>query len=65
MKIEFATASHHRAARAWLAKLHDQKISYTDAVSFAVMNALRCKTAISFDRDFALAGFRLVKAGRR
>lgn len=63
--IEFATTAHHRAARSWLAKLHDQKISYTDAVSFAVMKALRCKSAISFDHDFELAGFRVLRASRR
>lgn len=57
--IEFARQEHHKAAREWLARLPDQKISYTDAVSFAVMEATRCTTAFSFDHDFTLAGFRL------
>ena len=58
--VEFAGRAHHQAARAWLP---DQRISYTDAVSFAVMEAARCATALSFDQDFTLAGFRLWQHG--
>jgi uncharacterized protein len=57
VRIEWPTPSHHRAARAWLAKLADQRITYTDAVSFAVMRALRCEAVMTFDRDFVTAGF--------
>jgi predicted nucleic acid-binding protein len=57
--VEFATAVHHVAARRWLARLADQAISYTDAVSFAVMQARRCGAALAFDRHFAIAGFAL------
>lgn len=60
--VEFVTADHHQAARRWLARLADQRITYTDAVTFAVMDALRCRTAISFDHDFVVAGFRLWQA---
>jgi len=59
LTIEFATAAHHRAALAWLDRLPDQRISYTDAVSFAVMEATACPTAIGFDGDFVVAGFSL------
>lgn len=52
-----ATAEHHGAARAWLEKLGDQRVTYTDAASFAVMTALACRLVLSFDRDFAIAGF--------
>ncbi len=58
--VEFTSAEHHADARRWLVKLGDQRITYTDAVSFAVMKARRCRTAMSFDRDFALAGFDLL-----
>src|SRR5437763_699692 len=61
--VEFATAEHHRAARVWLERLADRAISYTDAVSFAVMEATRCAAVLSFDRDFERAGFRLWRAG--
>ena len=57
--IVHAGAEHHRAARRWLAKLPDQRISYTDAVSFAVMEGTRCGVALTFDRHFAIAGFRM------
>ena len=59
LDLHFATQDEHRAARAWLARLNDQPISYADAVSFAVMRALRCSTALSFDHHFAVAGFTL------
>lgn len=55
--VQFATAAIHDDARAWLARLGDQVISYADAASFAVMKAKKCKTALSFDHDFVLAGF--------
>ena len=55
--IEFATDTHHQRARAWLEKLKDQRIRYTDAVSFAVMQEARCRAAMSFDHDFEVAGF--------
>jgi len=57
--IWYPTAAHHRAARQWILKLLDQRISYTDAVSFSVMRAADCSIAMSFDRHFALAGFLL------
>ncbi|MFN8643610.1 MAG: PIN domain-containing protein [Candidatus Binatia bacterium] len=57
--VVYPDADHHTAARRWLAKLNDRRITYTDAVSFAVMTTHRCAAALSFDRDFALAGFAL------
>ena len=59
LTIVFARAEHHRAARIWLERLADQPITYTDAVSFAVMDATRCAGVMSFDHDFLLAGFPL------
>ncbi len=58
----FVDEQHHEAAKKWLAKLDDQEITYTDAVSFAVMEALRLERAISFDDDFTIAGFELAQA---
>jgi len=59
LRIEFVTPAHHTAARQWLTTLSDQVITYTDAVSFAVMDAARCTAVMSFDHDFVTAGFRL------
>jgi len=56
-KVVFATAAHHEAAIAWLERLRDHAISYTDAASFAVMESLGCRRCLSFDSDFRRAGF--------
>jgi predicted nucleic acid-binding protein len=57
--IHFTTADDHAAARRWLERLAPRPITYTDAVSFAVMEALACRHVLGFDRDFAAAGFLL------
>ena len=57
--LDHATQTHHDAACAWLTRLGDQRITYTDAVSFAVMTARRCRVALAFDDDFVRAGFRV------
>src|SRR5262245_14196546 len=57
VRIVYTNSQHHRAGRAWLAKLADQRITYTDAVSFAVMAAMGCRAVLTFDHDFLVAGF--------
>lgn len=57
VSLEFVGTDHHRAALAWLRRLPDQRISYADAVSFAVMDATRCRVALAFDHHFEIAGF--------
>ena len=64
LTMVFATDAHHRAARVWLDRLADHAISYTDAVSFAVIESTRCAAALSFDRDFEVAGFRRWRPAR-
>jgi predicted nucleic acid-binding protein len=59
LKTIFVGRDHHRAAKAWLARFADQEFTYTDAVSFAVMDSERCPVAIAFDEDFSIAGFSL------
>ena len=58
LRLEFVTAERHVRARAWLAKLDDQVVTYADAVSFAVIEATRCSAVLTFDDDFTVAGFR-------
>lgn len=60
--IEFSTRAHHDRALAWLRKLADQRLSYTDAISFAVMEEKPCGAAMTFDRDFEAAGFEVWRA---
>lgn len=57
--VHFTTADDHAAARRWLERLAPRPITYTDAVSFAVMEATRCSHVLGFDQDFAAAGFTL------
>ncbi len=57
LTIVFAGPEHHRSALEWLAKLGDQTITYTDAISFAAMQSADCTSALTFDHDFTVAGF--------
>jgi uncharacterized protein len=42
-------------------KYADQKVSFTDCISFAIMKRHRIRTAFSFDRHFSIAGFHLLE----
>ena len=57
--IQFPGAAEHAAARRWLERLGSRPVTYTDAVSFAVMDAMGCRNVLGFDGDFAAAGFTL------
>jgi predicted nucleic acid-binding protein len=55
-----STAEIEAAAVAdWLERYVDQEFSFTDAVSFAVMTAWAITDALTLDRHFAIAGFRM------
>ncbi|MGQ0825017.1 MAG: type II toxin-antitoxin system VapC family toxin [Actinomycetota bacterium] len=41
----------------WLARHDERAYSFVDATSFALMRRLRLREALSFDGDFAAAGF--------
>ena len=45
----------------WLEKFADQKVSFTDAVSFELMRRHRITRAFTFDRHFELAGFKVLR----
>jgi predicted nucleic acid-binding protein len=55
--IEPITNADAEQAIATLFAYPDQEISYTDAISFAVMRRLGIAHVFSFDDDFAVAGF--------
>jgi uncharacterized protein len=57
--IHFPAAAHHAAARRWLEGLGLRPVTYTDAVSFAVMEATGCGHVLGFNQDYAAAGFTL------
>jgi uncharacterized protein len=58
VQIEYVDATHHESAKKWMEKLKDHPITYTDAISFAAMEAKGCTQAITYDRHFQFAGFR-------
>jgi uncharacterized protein len=57
--VHFPGAADHAAARRWLERLGSRPVTYTDAMSFAVMEAIACRHVLGFDQDFAAAGFTL------
>jgi predicted nucleic acid-binding protein len=59
VSVHFATSEDHVAARDWLERLAPRPVTYTDAVSFAVMKATKCTHVLGFDEDFVAAGFEL------
>jgi predicted nucleic acid-binding protein len=58
VSIVFASGAHHAAARTWLANFTERRVTYADAVGFAVIKDVRCIGFLSFDSDFLLVGFR-------
>lgn len=57
-----ATEADERAGRAILDRYADKDFSLTDAISFAVMDRLRLRTAFAFDRHFAQYGLDMLTA---
>lgn len=47
------------AALEQFTKLADQRVSFTDCVSFALMRRHRVRHAFTFDRHFEAAGFEI------
>ncbi|MHB8574828.1 MAG: type II toxin-antitoxin system VapC family toxin [Dehalococcoidia bacterium] len=55
--IEPVTSADERTALALLAQYSDQDFSFTDGVSFVVMQRLGIRHAFSFDADYVTVGF--------
>jgi predicted nucleic acid-binding protein len=51
---------HFEAAKALFRKHADHDYSFTDCTSFVVMNKLRIRDALTSDRHFVQAGFRIL-----
>ena len=41
-------------------KYADQRVTFTDCVSFAIMRRRRIRTAFTFDRHFEARGFEVI-----
>ncbi|HEX4955204.1 MAG TPA: PIN domain-containing protein [Thermoanaerobaculia bacterium] len=60
-ELEILRPDEEDEARALAAfeKFADQKVSFTDCISFVLMRRYKIRRAFSFDRHFASAGFEL------
>jgi predicted nucleic acid-binding protein len=55
--VVYPAAPEHVAACRWLDRLGARPVTYTGAVSFAVMDHARWGHVLGFDQDFVAAGF--------
>lgn len=62
LRILRASREEEVMAINWLEKFADQKVSFTDAVSFELMCRHRIARVFTFDQHFELAGFRVLDA---
>jgi predicted nucleic acid-binding protein len=60
VRLEFVSPDVEDEALRWLRRHDELAYSFVDATSFAVMRAMRIRDALSFDRDFAAVGFRML-----
>lgn len=61
MTLIRVTEADETMARDILHQSTDKDYSYTDAISFAVMNRLHIKEAFTFDHHFAQQGYQIVR----
>jgi predicted nucleic acid-binding protein len=61
-RIKILRPGHEEELKAldWFQKFSDQKVSFTDCISFVLMKKAHIKKVFSFDIHFRLAGFDLM-----
>lgn len=62
VEVVHAGPDVERRALGWLRKRDDREYSFVDATSFVLMRAMKIREALTFDGDFAAAGFRELRA---
>jgi predicted nucleic acid-binding protein len=62
LQWEWIDPNRAEAARTWFFRWRDKDFSITDCSSFVVTKELRLDTALTTDRHFVLAGFRIAPA---
>lgn len=61
VRIVLVSETQEQEALRWLRRRDERAYSFVDATSFAVMRSLRIREALTFDGDFAAAGFTEVR----
>ncbi len=62
VRVVFITRELEDDALIWLRRHDERAFSFVDAASFPVMRAMRISEALTFDEDFAAAGFQIARA---
>jgi predicted nucleic acid-binding protein len=62
LRLAFVPEELEAEALRWLRRHDEREYSFVDATSFALMRSLRIKKALTFDGDFAAAGFTELRA---
>jgi uncharacterized protein len=62
IRVIRSRASDEERAVALILRYRDKRFSFTDAISFVVMERLGISRALTFDRDFAQYGFAVLRA---
>ncbi len=57
LQVVFVTEELEDQALRWLRRHDEREYSFVDATSFVTMRAMRIREALTFDGDFAAAGF--------
>ncbi len=60
LEILYGTREDEIEAVQWFRKYADQRVSFTDCLSFVLMKRRRIRTAFTFDRHFLQAGFEVI-----
>ena len=60
IRVPYVGEDLETEALRWLRRRDDREYSFVDATSFALMRSLRITEALTFDQDFAAAGFVVV-----
>ena len=60
VRIVFVSQQLESDSLKWLRRHDERPYSYVDATSFAVMRAMHIREVLTYDADFAAAGFRAV-----
>ena len=61
VRLLFVTPELEDDAVRWLRRHDERAYSFVDASSFALMRAMQIREALTFDADFAAAGFEIVR----